>query len=54
MAASLRATTTLEPEPDAVLDEPLDLRELAASSTSFGSYWLRWEQFESEGRRHAV
>jgi hypothetical protein len=64
MAASLPATTglgpevdavlALEPEDDPVLDEPLDLGELAEASTSFGSYCLRWQLFESACRRNAA
>ena len=54
MAASLPATTALEPEDDAVLDEPLDLRALAEASTSSGSYCLRWQLFVSANRSNAV
>jgi hypothetical protein len=54
-AASPPAATTPEPDVDAVLYESLDLRELAESSSSSGSYWLRWELFfESARRRDAV
>jgi hypothetical protein len=49
------AATTLEPEVDAVRDEPLDLRDIAESSTSFGSYWLRSQLFfEAAPRGNAV
>ena len=53
MAASPE-TMVLEPEVDALPQGPADLRELTESSTSLGSYGLRWQLVVSAAWRDAV
>jgi len=53
MAAS-PGTTALEPEVEAPPQRPVDLRELSESSTSLGSYALRWQLVASVAWRDAV
>ena len=47
-------TMVLEPEVDALPQGPADLRELTESSTSLGSYGLRWQLVVSAAWRDAV
>ena len=46
MMPLLPTTIAPEPEVDAVLEPPPDLRELAESATSLGSFCLRWQLIE--------
>jgi hypothetical protein len=52
MAVSVPTTTELEPEVDTLLEPTPDLRDLTESSTSFGSYGLRWQLVESAKLRY--
>jgi len=52
MAVSVPTTTELDPEVDTLLEPRLDLRDLTESSTSFGSYGLRWQLVESAKLRY--
>jgi hypothetical protein len=55
MVAALPPTTPRQPEiDDTVPERPSDLRELAESATSLGSFGLRWQLIESAKPRTAA
>jgi len=53
MALVLPITVAPEPKIDTEPQRPADLRELAESATSLGSYCLRWQMVEPAARNAA-